>query len=275
MSNDIEAEVARLAVVFLRALSGLDQRRFAKSAGIDQRDVSRYETAGRIPRPQTLQKLARVAGLSAARLGILLEAFRQTVVERNVSLQGWRSPGDPGETRSDRDEIERLTQEVVERFTGTLKATLNALFEAAGQSPAPVPTEVRAAAEHTWARFQEIPAGHHRFVIQHGREYRTWAFCERLCAASAGLTDSVAARNLAELAVHVAEQPAGPPGPRRRLQGYAWGFVAQARRRLDDFKGSEEARERASELWAEGEASASEPLDEDKWLSLVVGLRPN
>ena len=78
MKGTEEGEAARLAVMFLRSLRRWDQRTFGEASGVDQRDISRYETGEQVPRPETLQRLAGAAGVSPARLGLLLEVFRQT-----------------------------------------------------------------------------------------------------------------------------------------------------------------------------------------------------
>ncbi len=276
MSDETEAQAARLVVLVLRSLRRWDQREFAEASGFDQRDISRYETGERVPRPQTLLRLAAVAGVSPSRVGLLVDVLRQTVADLSVSPPVL-SPAQRAASAVDREEVEEIAREVIEVLGNTFRSSLASLFEMEEREPQPLsPAQARAAAERAWQRFEEIPEAHHRFVIQHGKEYQTWAFCERLCAASAKQAgDPQAARNLAELAAYLAEQPAGPPGLRRRLQGYAWGFVGLVRQRFDDLRETEKAFERARHLWASGEASGFEPLDENRWLSLSAGLRPN
>ena len=109
MSNLVEAEAARLVVLFLRSLRRWDQREFADASGVDQRDISRYETGERVPRPRTLLRLAAVAGVSPARLGLLLEVFRQTVA---ASKDAGPAATPPSEPAADRAVIERLVDEI-------------------------------------------------------------------------------------------------------------------------------------------------------------------
>ena len=161
---------------------------------------------------------------------------------------------------------------------------LTVAFEEMDRPAEPLPPPAaRAAAAEAWGRFQEIaadpddpaiPGDPRRWVIEYGKEFQSWAFCELLCAESAKAAgDPLAAREFAELAVYAAEQPT--PEARPHLQGYAWGFVAHARQRLGDLPGAEEAFARARELWARGETSPLEPLDEGRWLHLGAALRPN
>jgi transcriptional regulator with XRE-family HTH domain len=272
----VEAEAVRLTVVFLRAFKRMDQREFAKASGVDQRDVSRYETGEHVPRDRTLRRMAAAAGVSPARLGLLLGVFRQTVIGRRDWTEAEIAAIDQKPSKSARIELRNLVMELTTELSEAMKAALAILFEVAGMPPPPPPAEARAAAASAWQRFQEVPAEHRRYVIANGKEYQTWAFCELLCAASAEETrDLENARDLAELAVQVAEMPGGAPWTRWRLQAYAWGFLGSAQKRLGDLAGAEEAFDRARDAWTRGEVVESEPLDENRWLALDPGLRPN
>ena len=278
MKGRAEEEAARLVVMFLRSLRRWDQRTLGEASGVDQRDISRYETGEQIPRPETLQRLAGAVGVSPARLGLLLEVFRQT----------WAYLG-PGPLVSSnalddaRADAERISQEIAGEIAGSLRAILTVAFEEMDRPAELPPPAARIVAAETWRRFQETPAHSddprapgdpRRWVIEYGEEFQSWAFCELLCAESAkAAAEPLAARELAELAVYAAEQPT--PEARPHLQGYAWGFVAHARQRLGDLAGAEEAFARARDLWAMGESSPLEPLDEGRWLNLSAALRPN
>ncbi len=281
MKGTAEGEAARLVVMFLRSLRRWDQRTLGEASGVDQREISRYETGEQVPRPETLQRLAGAAGVSPARLGLLLEVFRQTW----AALGSGPLPMGSSEALDDaRADAERISQEIAGEVAGSLRAMLTVAFEEMDR-PAELlaPPAARAAAAETWRRFQEIPPDSNdpaapgdprRWVIEYGEEFQSWAFCELLCTESARAGgEPLAARELAELAVYAAEQPR--PEARPHLQGYAWGFVAHARQRLGDLPGAEAAFARARELWAMGETSPLEPLDEGRWLNLNVALRPN
>ncbi|HEV7672736.1 MAG TPA: helix-turn-helix transcriptional regulator [Thermoanaerobaculia bacterium] len=275
-ADALEAEVVRLTVVFLRAFRRMDQREFAKALGIDQRDVSRYETGERMPRDRTLRRMAATAGVSPARLGLLLGVFRQTVIGRRDWTEAEIAAIDQKPSKSDRIALRNLVMELTTELSEAMKAALAILFEVSGMPPPPPPAEARASAASAWQRFQEIPVEHRRYVIANGKEYQTWAFCELLCKASIEeKCGAVAALDFAELAVQVAEMPGGSPWTRWRLRSYAWGFVGSARKRLGDLPGAEDAFEQARDAWTRGDAIESEPLDENLWLALDASLRPN
>jgi hypothetical protein len=226
-----------------------------------------------------LQRLAIAVGVSSARLDLLLEVFRHIWRFLGVGPQPQVSSSALEDARAAADQI---SQELAREFAVPLKAMLTVAFEEMARQAEPLPPPLaRAAAAETWQRFREIPADsedpenpRRRWVIEFGEEFQSWAFCELLCAESVkAATDPLTARELAELAVYAAEQPA--PELRRHLQGYAWGFVAHARQRLGDLPGAVEAFARARELWAMEAASPLEPLDEGQWLNLDVALRPN
>ncbi len=272
----LEAETVRLTVCFLRAFCRMDQREFAKASGVNQRDISRYETGEHMPRDGTLRRMAATAGVSSARLGLLLGVFRQTVIARRDWTEAEIAAIDQEPSKNDRVALRNLVMELTTELSEAMKAALAILFEVVGMPPPPPPAEARAAAASAWQRFLEVPADHRRYVIANGKEYQTWAFCELLCAASIEeKCGPNAAVDFAELAVQVAEMPGGAPWTRWRLQSYAWGFLGRARKRLGDLPGAEEAFDRARDAWPRGEAIESEPLDENLWLSLDAGLRPN
>lgn len=278
MKGTAEGEAVRLVVMFLRSLRRWDQRTFAEESGVDQRDISRYETGEQVPRPETLQRLASAAGVSPARLGLLLEVFRQTWESLGSGPLPLGSLNALDDARAD---AERISQEIAREVAGSLREVLTVAYEEMDRPAEPLPPpDARAAAVETWRRFQAMPVDPadpfdpRRWVIEYGEEFQSWAFCELLCAKSAQASaDPLAARELAELAVYAAEQPA--PEARQHLQGYAWGFVADARRRLGDVPGAAVAFARARELWAMEEASLLEPLDEGRWLGLSAALKPN
>jgi tetratricopeptide (TPR) repeat protein len=73
------------------------------------------------------------------------------------------------------------------------------------------------------------------------------------------------ARELAELALRIAEVAPGSGPWRDRLQGYAWAFVGNARRACNDLPGAEKAMARARKLWEAG-APGDPGFLEKAWL---------
>ena len=143
MKGTAEGEAARLMVLLLRSLRRWDQRTFAEASGVDQRDISRYETGDQVPRPETLERLARAAGVSPARLDLLLEVLRQTWdAAMGPHPWSWDSPQDLGDARAD---AERVSRQIAEDVAGSLRAALIVVFEELDRPPEPLsPEEARA-----------------------------------------------------------------------------------------------------------------------------------
>jgi tetratricopeptide (TPR) repeat protein len=129
----------------------------------------------------------------------------------------------------------------------------------------------RREAEEAWARLQAAPPGARRYLIAAFPKYRTVALAARVCEASVRAAAGKAgkARELADLALFIAERVAEPLGS--RVQGYGWAFIANARRVAEDFDGADEAFAQAWKLWAAG--TGCELLPESRLLDLEASLR--
>ena len=103
--------------------------------------------------------------------------------------------------------------------------------------------EDRARAEELWEILKPHTPANRRGLVERSLELRSWALCERVCAESekAAAADAGRALDLADLALHIANHARGPEGWRFRLQGYAWAFVANARRVASDLPGADKA----------------------------------
>jgi DNA-binding XRE family transcriptional regulator len=153
---------------------------------------------------------------------------------------------------------------------------------AAGEEGAAITAEAaRRQAAALWTRLRRYARDERRALVREAPEFQTWALCERLCEESVEAERPAAALELAELAVEVAqlatpaalpcapvvERSAGRAGgaaaaapprtlsPRRMdrwrdsLAGYAWAFVARARRLAGEPVRAEEAVARSRALW--------------------------
>jgi tetratricopeptide (TPR) repeat protein len=126
-----------------------------------------------------------------------------------------------------------------------------------------------------WDRLKRHPPAERRSLAQKGRQYRTWALCERVAAESIRKAPNhpKEALELAELALLIAEQIPGERTWSLRLQGYAWAHVSNARRVCNDLPGAEEAMVRARKLWEAGEPGDQGLLNK-AWLpGLEAALR--
>ncbi len=135
--------------------------------------------------------------------------------------------------------------------------------------------QARLVAEALWLKLKPLSGAARRERVTREPEYQDPFLCERLCAESerAAASDAGRARDLAELALLVAEYLSGPPAWRSRLQGYAWAFIGNARRVANDLPAAEAAFVRAWNLWREGAAADSGLLSEALVLDLEASLR--
>ena len=121
-----------------------------------------------------------------------------------------------------------------------------------------------------------MPPRQRRQAVEEEERYWTWGLAERLCFESerAAAHRADGALDLAGLALRIAElAPGGSEAWRSRLQGYAWAFVANARRVKGDLPGAEEAFQRSDRLWEAGAEGDPGVLDASRVLDLKASLR--
>ena len=96
-----------------------------------------------------------------------------------------------------------------------------------------------------------------RDLVEHSPGFHQWGVTERLCRESemAAADSAEKARELAALALRAAELAGGDPVWLLRLKGYAWLFVANARRVGGDMPAAAEGFALARELWEAGAAA--------------------
>lgn len=135
--------------------------------------------------------------------------------------------------------------------------------------------EARQEAEELLAAFQGIAPSEWRLLIDEVEGVGSWALVVRLCAESekAAAADARKALAFAELALYRSEREPGAEAWRSRLTGYAWFFVANARRVANNLDGSEEAFARAWTFWKSGGDTGPGPLDEGLLYDLEASLR--
>lgn len=94
-----EAERTALTVRLLRFLRDWTQRQLADAAGVDRKDIHRYESGRSVPTRQTLERLCAAAGVTPGELDpflpVLLRLTRQT---QGKNHQGKRSGPGPAES---------------------------------------------------------------------------------------------------------------------------------------------------------------------------------
>jgi len=246
-----------VAVAFLRSLRGWNQKQLAEASGVDRSQIWRYEKGYEVPRRPTLERLCATVGVPFALIERMLPGIRQALatVENGV---GSRARSAPGPTQ-----LPALNLDLT-RFGILLDQ----------QSP-PRTEQARQQAQELWEYLKTRPSPDRSVLIKGGREYQSWALCERLCFASksAAANDAGEAVALAELAVQVAELVPEQEGFRLRLQGFAWAFLANARRVQGNHPKADEAFSHSDKLWSAGASADPEILDEARLPDLKASLR--
>ncbi len=244
-----------LAIILLRSLHGWDQKELAEAAQVAASQISVYEKGGRAVPREFLEKVAVAAGFPVFLLDPLLRFLRSF----RAAAQG--------RSRADRVLAERAAAEIMELVRLAVDTVLESLMqedEAGGTRPDGRDREL---ASPLWARLERRTATERRLLVEEGKEYQSWALCERVAEESAATVqvDPGKALELAELALLIAERSPGEEAWRSRLQGYAWAHVSHARRACGDLSGAEESLARARKLWEAG-ASGDAGLLDGAWV---------
>ncbi len=251
-----------LVLIYLRSERGWPQKELADRHGFTTyRQLSRYETGDRPLSRETLYALAASLGYSPEAVDALLfihslvapaeqevpspvapTAEERRRIHRTAIAAGWSTAEDLREELLARKR--RLKAEAARREAGTL-----------------------------WARLKAHPRQARRNLVAASPEFQDWALAERVCEASvrAAADNPKEALDLADLALFIASRVGGREDWRRRLEGYAWAHVANARRVSNDFAGADEAFVRAWDLWRAG--AEFDLLPEWRMLSLEASLR--
>ncbi|HKI03233.1 MAG TPA: helix-turn-helix transcriptional regulator [Thermoanaerobaculia bacterium] len=227
----------RLVTVFLRFQANMTQAELGKACGIQQGDISRYESGGKVPSEGVLRRMAAAAAIPwpvAAHIRRFLSKVLSTT-ERWIAAE------------SGAESVDRTAVEVA------LLTFAYELIEADLTAPfTRTPEETRREAEVAWLGLEALPMPRRRRMIELSlRSSRNWALAVRICGSSerAAAADPEEAIELAELALSIAEQVPGDEGWRSRVKGYVYAHLANARRAAGDPAGAGEALAQARDLW--------------------------
>ena len=252
-----------LTLTILRRTRGWSQKELSEASGVPPNLISEYELGTTGLTWERLEMLAACLGWAPDIVDRVLLGFglMQTTPDAPVS------PVEPDE--EERWIIDQAAagagREAAERLRAILLRVLRR--QKAGQA--------RLSAEALWSRLKPLSRAERRTRVTQEPEYQDPFLCERLCAESerAAASNVDRARDLAELALLVAERVPGPPAWRSRLQGYARAFIANARRVANDLPGADAAFANAWKLWREGAAADPSLLNEALLLDLNASLR--
>jgi transcriptional regulator with XRE-family HTH domain len=253
-----------LSLIYLRAESGLTREELATALGRSTtRQVSLYEQGQEELSGETLEELAAALGQPREAIEVLRFAHE---------LIAGPSDGEPLSF------VELGTQEGRRIDRAALSAGLAVAAETRARLQAKRREEKAEAARYKareqWEDLRQASPQERRRLVEIFPEFRHWALAEHVCAESvrAAARKVGEALEFADFALFLAECAVGPEPCRARLEGYAWGHVANARRVANDFAGAEAAFARAWELWEAGAMCCDGPLAGWRLLDLEASL---
>jgi transcriptional regulator with XRE-family HTH domain len=253
-----------LALIYLRSECGWPQKELAARCGYaTHQQLSRYET-GRYPLSrEVLNAIVDCLGHSPEAVDVLLFTH---------SLVASPSPEPPSPVALTAEELRRIDRAAITAGWSTTEDIRERLIVRKRKRKAKA---ARREAGELWARLKPRSRQARRELVASSPEFRSWALAERVCEASvrAAADRPQEALGLADLALFIAGQVEGVEDWRRRLEGYAWAHVANARRVANDFAGADETFVRAWDLWRAGAAADPGLLPEWRMLSLEASLR--
>jgi tetratricopeptide (TPR) repeat protein len=245
-----------------RFAAGWSEEELARALGVKPVLISGYERGSKKLSRERLEELLAVMGVPSEAADASLYAL-----ELALPAESAGSPVDPtpAQLRCIHRAAAVAGQQAAEATRKTLTENVRRLH--AGRA--------RCQAGKLWEALQALSSSRRRQAIEREEKFWTWAVAERLCAESvrAAAHRADVAVELAGLALRVAELVPETETWRSRLQGYAWAFVANARRVQGDLPGAEEAFLRSDHLWEVGTPTDPAFLDGSRLFDLKASLR--
>jgi len=255
------------AIGAFRWLHGWTQGDLAREARLSASSVSNYERGDVAIPPEALEKIACAFRITLPAL-LRLAAALLTGAEAIEPLAVPAERADLAATIT-----AELTEDFRARAYPIILALLSSLAADGSQGSPASPEEARRTARAVWACLDRLGSARLPSLAAALPEIVTAALCERLCEESAQVAsdDADRALELAELALWVAERVPAADSP-LTCQGYASGFVANARRVKSWLRAAREAFARSARLWHEGAPSDPGFLDGARLLDLEASL---
>jgi transcriptional regulator with XRE-family HTH domain len=232
---------AWLALVLIRYLMGWEQADLAREARIAQSQVSVYDRGKRTVPPEVLRRAADAADFPP----YLLEPVKR-------SIRSFRAAA-KGRPRAERALGDAFVAELL--VLGRLATdTILGKLTPEETTARPPSSEDREEAADLWTRMERRTLKQRRALVEETEEFRCWALCERVAAASleAAAVNPIQAKELAELALLIADLAPGKESWRNRLRGYAMAHHANVLKAAGELKAAAGALEEAKRLWHSG-----------------------
>lgn len=249
MSHRSDSPPLGTVLTILRVLQGWAQKDLAAALGCGPSLLCDYESGRKPLSRRRLEEIAARMEVTPAAIDDLL-AF----------LRDFRPCLGAAEEETRRSAL-------VDRFAGAAKGYANAMLALSDERLA---EDARREARDLWEKLARHSPARRRTLVEGTLRYQSWALAELVCekslAAAADRADR--ALELAELAVRIADLAPGHAAWCRRIQGYAWAHLGNARRVAGNLPSAEEAFGRARSLWEAGEVIGTEILN----VALIFGL---
>jgi transcriptional regulator with XRE-family HTH domain len=256
-----------LALAYLRAGCGWTRARLAQALGHSSDSLlARYELGTQPLSPENLDSLLAPLPLEARKEAVEVLHFTHRLIFPDRSEET-ASPFPL--TAEEQRRIDRATLSAAWAAAETVRAELMRWKKREKQKKA------EQQAEELLQTLLRATPRERRGLVEVFPDFWTSALAVRVCEASerSAAHSAQQAIELAMMAVSIAERVPGAESWHRRLEGFCWAYVGNARRVANDFDGADEAFTRAWELWQAGSDSKTDMLPEWLLLDLEASLR--
>ncbi len=256
MFSDTLPDLA-IILTFLRQGAGWSQARLSRISGISRTMLNDYEHGRKELIRSRLEYILSFMNLEPE----IIDENLERLAANRAAAQA--SPGGQGRR------IEGVVAQVGKLASEFARTALKML---AVESEA---IQERARAAERWASLERREADERIALVELSPKFRSWALVELVAAKSVGAAPSSPAEalELAALARHIAERCPGGEQLRQRGEGYAWFHVANARRTVNDLRGSDAALDTAARLWEAGKVGDPGYFDEAIVRALEAAIR--
>jgi tetratricopeptide (TPR) repeat protein len=253
-----------LVLATLRKSRGWTGHDLAAASGTSAKMISLYERGARKLSRGRLETLVGAMGFDGAAIDLFLLSVNWNAEATEAAP---RSPVDPTP-----DDLRWVRQLAARLGVTAMDATEEHML---GRLRAHRARRDRRKAAGLWERLATVTPAQRRLLVEGSQEFQLWSLAERLCHESMEAASDRAdqALELARLAHRVAELEASSAAWRSRLEGYALGFLANARRVGGDLPEAEETFDHAWKLWKAGAGADPHLLAEWRLFDLEGSLR--
>ncbi|HVG07427.1 MAG TPA: helix-turn-helix transcriptional regulator [Thermoanaerobaculia bacterium] len=248
----------RLIVIFLRSHADMTQAEFGKAAGIQQGDISRYESGQKVPSEEILRRMAGATDLPWSIVAHLRRFFSKMLTGAEM-----RRAAEAGNAPLDRAVLE----------SSLLALTSHLIEDDIAAAEIQTPEEARQAAANLWKGLLRLAVRHRRRLVDLSmRSSRNWALMVLVCDTSLKAGNPEDAMEMAKLGLLIAERVPGEEGWRSRVKGYAHAHMANAYRMAGDFARASETFALARDFWQAG-IDPEDLIPEEPWREIEAALR--